>query len=275
MTDVRVMIAVPTQDTWKATFGQCLMACLTYTQRHIDGEVSFVQEKGTILNDMRTHLAEHAVRSDATHIMCFDNDMTFPPDTIMRLLAHGKAIAAANYPQRRRPVTTTAKTDDNMSVFYTDHMSTGLEPARSCGMGVMLIETSVFKRMSRPWFNGGDVGERLIGEDNYFCYKARQELDEPVWIDQDLSKLIGHIGEHIYTFEDALKDRVQVRMIKAGEIPSDGEVLPHEHYAEWVDLYKRIDPDELRQMTEAYRQQTRAREDAQEADARRKLGLDK
>lgn len=251
-----------------------LVTMVAYTQQHMPGiRLMFVQERGTILASMRSYLAEDAVKKGATHILWVDADMVFPADALIRLLKHKKPIVAANYSQRRAPCEPVAKQMDGKHWLYTDHMSTGLEAAIACGMGLMLTETGVFVGLPRPWFDCGevDIVEKtgkpgLIGEDFWFCYAANAQLGVHPYIDHDLSKQVGHVGEYIYTFEDALRDRPQVRLIRDGILTRQEERIPEQVFADLVDLYKRYPAEELERKMEEYGKNMRAREDAEEAE---------
>ena len=268
----RIFIGIPTQDTWKAAFGQCLIQTFEHARATLDVDITLNQSRGTLLNDMRTHLVEQAMLMGATHIMFFDNDMTFPPDTIARLLAHKKPMVGANYSTRRKPcVHPTTKSADGKSYVYTDHMSTGIEECMAGGFGVALIETGLFEAVNRPWFDGGEARSAFnegktsdFGEDYYFCYKARQETGNGFWVDHDLSKQVGHVGEYVYSFEDSLADRVEVRMIKDGRLEKPGEVLPHDKYADIINLAEKGTPEELEAWTQGYHERVAAEEVAQE-----------
>lgn len=233
----------------------------------------FVQERGTILSQMRNNLADDAIEKGATHVLWVDSDMVFPADALVRLLAHRKPIVACNYSTRRPPCEPVAKSLDNTHWIYTDHVSTGLEPAIACGMGLMLTETGVFTALPKPWFDLGPVQTKtegvkpaVIGEDFYFCYYANGELGIHPYVDHDLSKMVGHVGEHIYSFEDALRDRPQMRLIRQGKLTRPPELLPETVFADLVDLYKKHPLDELQQKMDEYGRNMRAREDAEEAD---------
>lgn len=218
-----------------------------------------VQERGTILSNMRNNLAREALKFGATHILWLDSDMVFPADALLRLLSHKKPIVAANYSTRRYPCEPVAKNLDKKHWIYTDHMSTGLEAAIACGMGLMLTETSVFTALPEPWFDLGPVDVETttkkngaIGEDFWFCYYAYAELGIHPWIDHDLSKMVGHVGEYVYTFEDALRDRPQTRLIKQKVMNRPDEILPEHKFADLVDLYKKVDPETLQKRMDDY-----------------------
>jgi hypothetical protein len=68
---------------------------------------------------------------------------------------------------------------------------------RAVGTGIMLIKTSIFLKIPRPWFKmrTARTGMTLEGEDWYFCKKARK-AGFSVWCDPTLE--CGHIGETIF-----------------------------------------------------------------------------
>jgi hypothetical protein len=60
------------------------------------------------------------------------------------------------------------------------------------------MRTDVVRTLHRPWFRhglnaaGGDVGEDIV-----FC-RALRAAGHTIYCDHDLSKEIGHIGQHTY-----------------------------------------------------------------------------
>lgn len=227
-----IVVAIPSQDTWKAPFGLCLAQMLTeFAVKFVStgqAKLLVTQDYGTVLPFMRESLAEAAVDGGASHILWLDNDMTFPTNTLERLLAHGKPIVGANYSQRRRPCTPVSQRDG--AWVYTNPDSTGLEDVDFCGFGVMLTETSVFKALPKPWFSLARTGAgRLVGEDVWFCYKAHDDLRVRTYIDHDLSKEVGHMGSHCYEHADTWANRDEQAAIERGEKKRcDYLILPHE-----------------------------------------------
>jgi hypothetical protein len=63
----------------------------------------------------------------------------------------------------------------------------------------MLIKTSVFERIEKPWFpiTWNEENGDYTGEDWNFCAIC-QENGIDIYIDHDLSKQIGHIGSLTY-----------------------------------------------------------------------------
>ena len=163
--------------------------------------VKIINKRGSLIVDSRESLVEKALLEGATHILFLDSDMLFPEDALHRLFSRNEPFVAANYVQRCLPTRPNAISMLD-TVKHTNDDDTGLEEVKSVGFGLCLIRAEVFDAMPRPWFDTywytNDKGKRLIiGEDVYFCHKARH-AGYKVYIDQDLSKKVGHIGTMEY-----------------------------------------------------------------------------
>ena len=198
---MKVAICVPSRDMVHAAFAFDL-ANLSAGWK--GGQLRLLNSTGTLIADQRMNLAKEAVDSGADWTLWLDTDMRFPANTLDCLLAHDKQIVGANYPTRTLPPepTATVFADGNWEKIYTHPTSEGLEQVDFLGFGVTLVHTDVFKKMEAPWFQIGfsTVNNRFIGEDMYFCLKAK-ELEVPSFIDHDLSKEVRHIGSFEFRHE--------------------------------------------------------------------------
>lgn len=154
--------------------------------------VTLAMMVGTFVHQAREKLLHDVIKFwGATHILWLDADMTFPSDTAFRLLKHDKDIVAANYVTRVSPSRPTAKRDGQC---VSSHDAHGLEAVDHVGMGVFLMKTSVVPSLPSPRFWYSTPTET---EDVYFCRLLRAAgLD--IWIDHDLSKEVGHVGQFTY-----------------------------------------------------------------------------
>lgn len=195
----KVLIAVPSRNnSWWSDFGLSLAAmtaATAYEAPSVDMILWNVQGTGLSMN--RINLCKKALEKNCTHVLFLDDDMRIPMHTLMMFLAHKKDIIAANCARKELPPRSTAKGWDDMCV-WTKKSSTGLEKVKSVGTAVMLINTDVLKKMDQPWFCEDPVRE--IGEDVYFCNKAR-EIGFDIWIDHDLSKDVVHMGGFEFTHQ--------------------------------------------------------------------------
>lgn len=222
--ELRIVVAIPSGDTWKSLFGMSLgmlmMSFANYIPPYKTNHVTLRNRRGSILPQSRQALAESAVEGEASHILFIDDDMVFPPDTAKRLLSHRKWVVGCNCPTKMIPATTTARQKSEKSsgnqVFSTPDKH-GLEKVWRVGTGVLLIDTRVFEKLEKPWFPMRWVPElqNWQGEDWGFCEKL-EEAGFPIFVDHDLSREIGHTGEFTYT-HDVVGSVVQVPVVPAAQ----------------------------------------------------------
>jgi hypothetical protein len=101
--------------------------------------------------------------------------------------------------------------DGEIGRVYTAPDSEGLQPVDYIGMGVMMVKREVFEKVEAPWFAipYSTIGQHYIGEDVFFCRKAR-EAGYEVLVDHDLSHQVKHIGTFEYSHEGAWAMKEQV-----------------------------------------------------------------
>lgn len=205
---LKVAIATPCQDAVSAGYALDLARLVgKVTLDRPDVDYTILQSRGTIIPQQRASLVTLAQRYGATHVLWLDSDMRFPPDTLERLLEHEQPIVAANYPTRRAPILPTAEHRDH-GMLFTPPEATGLAEVTHCGMGVMLVDMTVYAKIKQPWFILGFNPKDgvYIGEDFYFLRRAR-EHGFATLIDQDLSKDVRHAGEMEFRAEHACVTR--------------------------------------------------------------------
>jgi hypothetical protein len=191
----KVSICVPCRDTVHAAFAFDLAKLMQHCQMiGIENIPHFCI--GTLIVNQRDQLAEMAIEAGSTHIMWLDSDMMFPPDTIQRLLAHDAAVVAGNYVTRQYPHKTVAYREmhDWRSYVINDGKQDLISVA-AVGMGCMLVNTDVIKKMSMPRFQTTWIPETQdhMGEDFFFCQQAIK-LGYEILIDDALSRELQHLG---------------------------------------------------------------------------------
>lgn len=198
---MRLYICIPSHDMVCTDFMLSVTAMLTYlfTHKLVDGEMSFrlLNQRGALIHMTREEMVQQGLVGGATHFLFIDSDMMFPEDALHRLFSRNEPIVAANYVQRCLPTKPNAVSMLEGPMF-TDPDSTGLEEAKSVGLGLALIRSEVFESMPRPWFDTywytrEDGKMSLIGEDVFFCHKCRHS-NYKIMIDHDLSKEVTHLG---------------------------------------------------------------------------------
>jgi len=231
---MKIVVGVPCRDEVHTSFTYDLtMAILTHNRNHPDDEIILSMKRGTLIADQRHELAKKAILEEADYLLMLDSDMRFPHDIIEQMVARDKEIVAACSSTRKFPAKTNAFRSIRPSLhLWIDEDSTGLHEVAAVGTAIMLIKTEVFFRMDLPFFEivWDDYFQHFMGEDVYFCAKARQ-AGYQVWVDQDLSHSIRHTGSYEFSHEDAIINK-----------DDDEEVVK-----EFIELRKKLDErDELR-----------------------------
>jgi hypothetical protein len=195
------------------SFAYDLARAMSFHTATTDDRVLLYTSHGTLIASQRMELARQALEEKADYLLWLDSDMRFPRETIGHLMLRDKPIVAANYATRRMPVKPVAMMDNNGEIgrVYTAPDSEGLQPVDYIGMGVMMVKREVFEKVEAPWFAipYSTIGNHYIGEDVFFCRKAR-EAGYEVLVDHDLSHQVKHIGTFEYSHEGAWAMKEQV-----------------------------------------------------------------
>jgi hypothetical protein len=195
---MRLAIGGPTRDTVPAAFAVDVAQLYAYTRERgpWGSDVTIGWVASTYIHVGREWFLEAAIKQGATHVLWLDTDMSVPRETAVLLFMHDQPIVACNYLVRQDSGLFTASRDGQR--VPTGAASTGLEAVEYVGMGAMLMRTEVVANLGRPWFRhglnelGGDVGEDVM-----FC-RGLGRAGYTISIDHDLSKQVGHIGQHTY-----------------------------------------------------------------------------
>lgn len=204
--ELRLVVAIPSTQQWEADFGMSLVFMSNYLVAHgVDGfdgmHIRIQNKRGSLLANMRQGFIEMAVKAEATHLLFIDSDQTFPRDTAHRLLAHKKPVVACNVATKMLPSSPTARLPGGGSL-YTHEDSTGVRPVWRVGTGVMMIDLDIFRRgplgvkdlFPQEW---NEELNSYVGEDWGFCSRL-EAAGVSIFVDQDLSKEIGHVGKLEY-----------------------------------------------------------------------------
>lgn len=198
---MKILVGIPARDVINASFAHDLAMMVGYhAKTYPEHEIGICTKLGTLIVNQRQELVKEALTGGADYLLFLDADMRFPMDTLERLIARDVDIVAANYPTRRLPPKPTAFKEHHPTIpMMTRDESEGLEEAVSVGAGVMLIKTALLWTLDLPIFDivWDDYHRNFIGEDVYFCKKAR-EAGYTIWVDHDLSKKVMHVGMFDY-----------------------------------------------------------------------------
>lgn len=199
----KVIIGIPSGDMIHADFAMSLVnLCIHSISRGI--QVAIVNQKSSIVEVGRNMIVDTALEMEADYLLFLDSDMTFPAQTLIRLMSHKKQIVCTDASRRREPFTSVLTGMDGKPLDFSKEYvpSDPLVEVKGGSNAVCLIDVDVLAKMKPPHFlvTYNEKGE-FLGEDYYFSNKARQ-MKIPVYCDTYLSTFIGHIGAKTYKIKD-------------------------------------------------------------------------
>jgi hypothetical protein len=156
--------------------------------------------EGYTIAENRNMLAAKSIQNNCTHLLMIDDDMIFPENALEVLLFREKEIIAINYHPRQinTGYMVWRKGDDKLKKIPENELPGEPFECEEIGFGTVLINTDLFHKVERPWFDWEiyDTGMIKTGEDAYFCHKVR-DLDIDVWCDPTI-KPTGHVGKWVF-----------------------------------------------------------------------------
>lgn len=183
-----IAIGVTTAGLIKSQTAFCLLNMLKGT----DYEVLFKEGPNQPLN--REVIAETAIQKNCSHLLFVDSDMSFGKDALNILLSRDKDIIGVNYHLRSLPPISTVQRGSQKASVQEE--LNGIIKCDAVATGFLLIKTSVFGKLAKPWFHVGiHPNGDLEGHDYRFCRIAR-EAGFDIWCDLNIP--IKHIGDFLY-----------------------------------------------------------------------------
>jgi FkbM family methyltransferase len=185
-----ILIAIPTAryieaDTFKSIYDLEVPAGYKVTYQHF---------YGYRVDQVRNLIADWVVRG-FDYLFSVDHDITFPSDTLKKLLAHDKDLVSGVYRQRLEP--------QMLEIYepFGGRMSTEDLYAKNwkligiggCGFGCVLVKKEVLAGVGYPQFEYHPALDHnnTISEDTDFCKKAINKGFK-LWCDPSIR--CGHIG---------------------------------------------------------------------------------
>lgn len=192
---MKVLIGVPSFDLLHADFTTSLAGMLMHRAydraMSRDVKIAYQNVKSTIIHSARAMLVQSAADNGSTHILFLDSDLTFPPNTLNRLIAHHQPFVCATYVKRHPPHELLGKPE---AVEHPLNTPSGLLSMSEVPLGCALIKLSVFDTIPRPHFSyiAGETPAQDISEDIGFC-RAVRAAGLPIYCDPALSRELGHL----------------------------------------------------------------------------------
>jgi hypothetical protein len=197
---MKIAICIPCHRDTKARFTLSLAGMLVHSARTMPDELKTMLAQGPLL-DVREGLVHAARGWRADWILWLDADHTFPNETLVRLLGHGKEVVACNYARRTAAPEPVAQRDGRL-VQTTEALakSGAIEPVDAIGLGVCLMRAAVFDRLDPPYFQlePKPDGSGYVSED-FTLFRRLRRAGVTAHVDHGLSWKIGHIGDLILT----------------------------------------------------------------------------
>jgi hypothetical protein len=163
-------------------------------------------DKGWVDN-MRESIAVSAIEQNADIILWLDTDMTFPADILTRmyLLMEGTGVEAVTglYTYKHPPFMPHVYGKLAKSGKYLIASDFPIDKpffVEGAGFGCLMMKTSVFKRLKRPYFKAVIKDSVLVkGEDLDFCKKSKMKM----LLDPTIS--CGHCMDRPFAISDYLR----------------------------------------------------------------------
>ena len=199
----KLAVLIPCKDTLHSAHALSLAEMVKFNTMN-DLDTHIFMDASTILLTQRQRLATEAVESGADYMLWLDSDMVFPATTAARLLSHNEPVVAANYVRRQLPAKGVAYQsigdwEDPLPFEVYDD----LVEVEGIGMGCMLIKTSIFEELSKPWFDfqWSPASNDFLGEDMYLCQKI-SAAGYTIKVDSLLSQEMRHLGTYGFGPDD-------------------------------------------------------------------------
>jgi len=114
----------------------------------------------------------------AEWVWFIDDDHPFPPDILLKLLARKVDIVQPLVSTRRPPFLPYGYKNTEPPyglIDWSELPGEGLCETGAVGTGGMLVQRRVLDALEAPWFESGRTGPDALGEDLWFCTKARKK----------------------------------------------------------------------------------------------------
>lgn len=218
---MKIAVCVPVYRDCRAGFTQSLArmvartapANFNYNGAVTRPEIEIFFKPGSMIAHSRNWLAGQALQWGAHYILWADDDHSFPPETLIRLLRHNLAMVGINALRRgTSQALSTSSREGDLVMTTKDKAEAGLvEEVDSLGLGLCLMNAAVIRDLEAPLFDT-DLAS-MIGEDVFLCRRLRA------------AGVKIHV-DHALSWESRHFDTVGLGFHLLGETANAGAVLP-------------------------------------------------
>lgn len=216
---MKIQIAIPSFDE-RSTFTAVYKALWYLDKGEHEVHVDFVS--GYDCATARNKIVQNALDADMDYVLMVDSDTVLRSDALLNLLDESLSVCLGFYAHRNKDNQYSGRTNicrlykpDGTKYFHypleSEYTAEEMRKMRENGeykvqvhgggMGCALISTSVFKKLSYPWYdwvNYADDHRGMLSEDLYFCEKCK-EAKIPIYADTRVD--CGHILRRIQWVE--------------------------------------------------------------------------
>lgn len=174
---MKILIAVPTFETIKP---ECFKS-IYGLERPAGATLYFDYVAGYDCAKARNQIAKNALSGEYDYVLMVDSDIQLPQDTLIKLFDCDCDIALGWYYRKRtktdQTIIFTFGKDFNEDNCITGRTMTHEVPrpieVKGGGLGVALIRTEIFNKLSYPYFKFVVYdNDTVLSEDLYFCNLA-------------------------------------------------------------------------------------------------------
>jgi hypothetical protein len=209
-----VHLIVPVRNSINKFLVQRILELKASFKEHVDGFMFSMSDQSLHDYNRNIMVADHFLPNGADWLLMCDDDVFFPTNILKMMVdaeKNGRMIVSAYAPslalrKDKEPVVTQITPTSIFKVadgrWNREDSVSSQEPYRvdGAGTGCIAIHRSVLEKMSMPYFSFVyDQATRKIkvGEDHFFCLKAKQELDVDTWYDPRFE--CGHMKEVVFS----------------------------------------------------------------------------
>ena len=198
---MKITLAVCSNRQIRPLTTQSLLGMVVHS-KDIDWHI-LIASRGYTIAENRNYCVVQAQKNESDYLLFVDDDMTFAPDTLLRLLSHKKGVIGVNSYSRCLPLSSTVGLMDEKGEYKHPDKHTEWEmqvpktlfKSYFVGAGILLIDMKVFALLKKPYFafTTDKNGQIVHGEDGSFCAKVKN-AGMDIWCDGSIE--VGHLGEY-------------------------------------------------------------------------------